>query len=439
MTGRFPPKSPIRFTEMRTQRLLTVYLLLHIIVFIVYKNIYLKSEAGGIYRQNRCGTILHNSGKNTAMLRIFHTADLHLGMSFTRGYAKAVQEALAEARFKCLRRMVDLANENDCNLFVVAGDLFHNRGVAKKDIGRVTRTLGDFNGGVVAVMPGNHDYIRPQDDMLWDVFKTKSEEGTLVLDSCRIFDLSGFGISAELYACPCTAKHSAENATGWIRPDSKKEQGAMRVGVAHGSMKGLSPDFDEQYFPMTTKSLLSKRLDIWLLGHSHIAYPATSEGKNESIFLPSTPEPDGFDCQHSGSAWIISVDKKKQVSYQRIPTGHYRFHTIETSLKNPSDIRKLEKCCDSFTGRDIVKLVLSGRLPNAGHDELEEFVDRLKERVAHLETSRTELRRAITLEDLDNEYTQDSFPHRFLCDLAKHDPDGLALQIAYDLIREVAK
>jgi len=335
--------------------------------------------------------------------------------------------------------MVDIANEHDCNLFVIAGDLFHSRGVSSKDMIRVTRALGKFNGAIVAVLPGNHDYIRPQDDLLWDSFKAKRNEGTIVLDTCSIFDLSDFGINALLYACPCNAKHSTENATKWIRPVPKRERNAVHIGVAHGSLRELSPDFAGQYFPMTSNGLLSKSLDMWLLGHTHIAYPDTAEGTHNGIYFPSTPEPDGFDCKHPGSALLISVDDRKQVRHQRIPTGHYQFHTVERSLRSAGDVRDFEKSCAGFTERDFLKLVLSGRLPSDAQGELREFLDRLKDKVIHLEIDRLELHRAITLDDIDNEYTQDSFPHRLLRDLAKDEPDELALQMAYDLLREVSK
>jgi len=63
-------------------------------------------------------------------LKIFHTADIHLGMKFA-GYPE-VQSELTEARFVTLENLAKKANEESCDLFVVAGDLFDRTGVAKR-------------------------------------------------------------------------------------------------------------------------------------------------------------------------------------------------------------------------------------------------------------------------------------------------------------------
>ena len=55
-------------------------------------------------------------------LIIFCTSDLHLGMKFAN-YPDNIRESLVEARFKTLKRLVEKANSEKCDLFVVAGDL----------------------------------------------------------------------------------------------------------------------------------------------------------------------------------------------------------------------------------------------------------------------------------------------------------------------------
>ena len=67
-----------------------------------------------------------SAGGLKMLLKIFHTADLHLGMTFgNRNYPEEVRRQLVEARYQTLERLVELANEAQCRLFLVAGDLFH--------------------------------------------------------------------------------------------------------------------------------------------------------------------------------------------------------------------------------------------------------------------------------------------------------------------------
>ena len=67
-------------------------------------------------------------------IKIFHTADLHLGMRFA-GYPD-IQDELINARYETLEKLVSLANRENCTLFVIAGDLFDRTTLNVKDISR---------------------------------------------------------------------------------------------------------------------------------------------------------------------------------------------------------------------------------------------------------------------------------------------------------------
>jgi len=77
-----------------------------------------------------------------------------------------VQEKLVEARFDALKRCVDIANEEACELFVVGGDLFDRVSVAKRDIQRAASILAEFQGRLVAILPGIHNHITQQPNVL---------------------------------------------------------------------------------------------------------------------------------------------------------------------------------------------------------------------------------------------------------------------------------
>jgi DNA repair exonuclease SbcCD nuclease subunit len=81
------------------------------------------------------------------MIRIFHTADLHLGLKFTRGgYSPALRNRLVEQRLAALRGMVELANERSCEVFVMAGDLFDTPRVTKGIVREAAEILARFEG-----------------------------------------------------------------------------------------------------------------------------------------------------------------------------------------------------------------------------------------------------------------------------------------------------
>ena len=68
-------------------------------------------------------------------LRILHTADNHIGLSFNR-YSETAKDRLIEERFASLDRMVTTANERKAHFIVVAGDLFDKATVTKTQGGK---------------------------------------------------------------------------------------------------------------------------------------------------------------------------------------------------------------------------------------------------------------------------------------------------------------
>jgi DNA repair exonuclease SbcCD nuclease subunit len=372
-------------------------------------------------------------------LRIFHTADLHIGLKFTRGgYPPDLRGRLVNQRIETLRGMVDLANERACDLLVVAGDLFDHPRVQKGVVRRAGEILARFEG-VVAVLPGNHDYVQ-EEDPLWPDFMEALGEGHHLLRQEEPCDLTGQGIPAVLFPGVCTSRHSKENAVGWIPgalEDLSLEEGVLRIGVAHGSLEGLSPDFDGDYFPMTEAELRASGLDLWLLGHTHIRHPDRDRLEGDGILFPATPEPDGFDCRHGGYAWVLEISDSGEASGESVPTGTFRFRSLERTVGSEEELDRLRSEFAGFDAdRDLVKLHLSGRLPGDLFEARREWIGDLEPHVLYLEADLSGLVREIRLADIEGTFTEGSFPYRLLAGLAGEGGDPEALQLAWDLVRE---
>jgi DNA repair exonuclease SbcCD nuclease subunit len=363
-------------------------------------------------------------------LRVFLTSDLHLGMKFAQ-YPTAHAE-LEEERFLCLERMVAEAGSRSCDLLVVAGDLFHRVSVSKRDTERAALALRAFPGKCVAVLPGNHDYFS-SDDELWPRFRDRCGDSFLFLNEQRPYPLRGYDMDACLYPGPCLSIHSATSAVGWIRAAAK--DGAVRhhIGVAHGSLEGVSPDFNENYFPMKVADLLAGGLDAWLLGHTHVRYPERPS-RQDRIYYPGTPAPDGFDCAHEGSAWLLELDNDKGVSAEPLTTGRIRFVVKEVHVKGSDDLEALERQYGDT--RTLFRLRLAGRVTREILSRIGPLGARMAERLMHLELRTEDLREEITREAIDREYPVGSFPHSLLTQLVEAGEQE-ALRIAHELLQEL--
>ncbi len=121
-------------------------------------------------------------------LKIFLTADVHLGMKFS-GYPANIQPGLIKARFDTLRSCVNIANKNKCDIFAVAGDLFDSRYIPHSDVVKASQIIDGFEGRLAVVLPGNHDFITAAPTDVWKIFQQNSGDDVIVLSEKRIYDL----------------------------------------------------------------------------------------------------------------------------------------------------------------------------------------------------------------------------------------------------------
>ncbi|MDI3484970.1 MAG: repair protein SbcD/Mre11 [Methanolobus sp.] len=367
-------------------------------------------------------------------LKIFHTSDVHLGMKFSR-YPE-VQEDLANMRFSTLERLVQRSNEEKCDMFVIAGDLFDKVSVSKKDILRTAQILNTFQGNILALLPGNHDYITGEEGDLWSIFEGHAGDNVKVLKSKQVESLQHYDLDVNIYPAPCNSKHSSENCIGWIKDEQKDPDILYHIGIAHGSLDGFSPDFDGRYFPMTHSQLNECEMDLWLMGHTHIQYP-DKPGPRDRIFYPATPEPDGFDCRHEGKAWILEIDEDKKIKAESISTGNFFFMDCDVALEHDSRVDLvLSDLIPTDASNVLLKLKLKGRLSEEEYETLKDIRSMVPD-LFYFKPDYSEVTQVIDPKLIEKEFTEGSFPYALLSKLTVDESDQEALQVAYELMKEL--
>lgn len=370
-------------------------------------------------------------------IKVFHTGDLHLGMLYkSRGYAEGVREELVRARFETLARMIQKANEQECQLFVVAGDLFERLNVRKEQVREAARMLSGFHG-LCVVLPGNHDYYTP-DSPLWGSFLKEAGDNILLLSEPRPYSLKDYNLEAVLYPAPCQAKHSAVGVIDWIKDPGEKPEARWHLGLAHGSVRGYSPDFDDNYYPMEEEALRAAGLHFWFLGHTHVSIPAGDRFTDGTAFAYcGTPEPDGFDCGHRGAAWIIRLDRDG-VEGEAVTTGRYRFLDMEETVHDAGDLERLVRELSVDGTHTLLRLKLRGILPRDDFENRHRWRGELEKGLFYLKWDDAALQMEITRDTIGDLYPRGSFPYRLLENLAERG-EQQALQLAYTLMKGAGK
>lgn len=362
------------------------------------------------------------------------TSDLHIGMKF-KNYSENVSKSLHDARINCLRNLVNIANEKSCNLFLIAGDLFENTSDAnKKYFEEIISILKTFHGEYVAILPGNHDFYNPSN--FWASFSSSVKDSNIiVLNEYSPFDLDVNGEKIVLYPAFCDLKHSKENKLNWIKNIKEFDAEAFNIVVAHGSIKGISPDMNDEYFSMTIDEINSLCADIAIVGHMHINYPNANEIKNEKILIPGTPEPDGLDCRHEGHAWFVEVLDKENFKAEKIKTGKYKFIDDKCYINSIKELEEYKtKILQDNPKNKVIRVNFSGSIEREFYNEKKKYFNELERKLFYFEYN-DDIRIKFDKSQIDKEFLKDSLPYIILNKIN----DKEILELAYEKIMEVKK
>ena len=112
------------------------------------------------------------------MIKFLHTADLHLDAPFA---ALSPEQAAArrQEQRELLTELAEVANTHDCDLVLLAGDLFDSAGASDETLLALRRALASIRAPVF-ISPGNHDCLLPGSAYLTErwpenvhIFKTR--------------------------------------------------------------------------------------------------------------------------------------------------------------------------------------------------------------------------------------------------------------------------
>lgn len=370
-------------------------------------------------------------------LRILHTADNHIGLSFSH-YPDAARARLVAERFNALEQLVLKANARGCHFFVVAGDLFDKTTVTSADIKRTVDILRSFAGEAVLVLAGNHDFCEGADSKLWKTFR-KAAEGSevhaLTEQGRKEFVTDDYQV--RFYACPCPGKHGKDHVIGWV-PIEEKPPGMLHVGLAHGNVEGIGLDAENRYFNMTEGDLRSAGVHTWLLGHIHVPSPAPGSVGTPLFFMPGIHAPDSVKCSHPGHAWLIELDADGTCRHEQLTAGGVRFERVVKTLAHADDISDLQKTCEMLDAPNtVLDLQLNGKLSEAEIADLNAVIAAFEPNFLHVSQGDQDIAIRLDAAEIARLYPEGTLPNSLLQSiLADEDHPGdahLALEIIQPL------
>lgn len=373
------------------------------------------------------------------MIKIFVTGDNHIGLKYANHEQAKV---LSSSRMTVFEGMVESANDEGCDLFVITGDLFENTySISKKEIKTLLDMLSAFKGTVV-VMPGNHDYY-DEDAKLWQYFKDVMLEleydNIMLLTEYRPYEVSVNAEEVVLYPALCMSSHSApgENNLGWIKELKIENDGVYNIGIAHGAVEGETIDNEGQYFLMNRSELEEIPVDVWLIGHTHVPFPRNLTEEftvGDKIFNAGTHVQTDVSCNTEGQCFIVEIDDNKTVRAKKVVSGNLRFYRRNINVAEGEMESIISHELADIADNSVVDLRLSGAVSIEEYDGRTAVIEKLLDRFIEGTYSDYSLSKLISKKLIESEFPETSFSAGLLTSLLDEPKEA---QLVYELLKSL--
>ena len=356
---------------------------------------------------------------------LIHTADWQLGKQFGNvpGDAGA---ALRDQRIETVKEIARLAQERGADAVLVCGDVFETNAVADRTIRQALNALDPFTGDWVFI-PGNHDAALA--DSVWsraDRIAGSDNVHFLLRNEDPLLLKNG---TLAILPAVLQRRHEADDLTAWF-DHAETPKRAIRVGIAHGSVRELLPEASEAPNPIAADRAETAELDYLALGDWHGTFKV-----NDRTWYAGTPEPDRFKSNDPGNVLAVEIEQPgAPPTVERIQVGHYVWRETDFSIRSAEDIPALDRELTAFhsdPARLLVRLKLEGVVTLALREQLREKLKEWEARLRYLEADDRELIAEPSEDDLDR-IDRDGFVRTAVEQLRAQatDPDNPEREIA---------
>jgi len=229
------------------------------------------------------------------------------------------------------------------------------------------------------LMPGNHDHLR--ENGLWDRIRRMNLPSNVRLHTSpgavQIADDDG----TPVFLLPAPLPHisSVDDLTSYMDKEPTPD-GAIRIGMAHGSIQGFGSDGEASNYVAPTRAETA-RLAYLAMGDWHRQVKI-----NDRIWYSGTPEPDQFRLPpgsterrcNGGSVLLVDIPGPRALpAVSTLDVGRYRWHRVSKTITEDSHIDLLEaelRALDKDLSSVVLDLDITGTVSLAGRKRFEDRI-----------------------------------------------------------------
>ena len=325
--------------------------------------------------------------------RFIHTADWQLGKPFANFPADLAGE-LSAARFTAIERIAGIAATRGASHVLVAGDVFDGEDLANATVRRALERMAEFSSVTWVLLPGNHDPARPGG--IWDriqrfgiptnVLPVLLPEPVVLADAVH------------LLSAPLTTKNPGRDPTLWM-DDAATPVGALRIGLAHGSIQGFGSD-GESAVLIARERARTAGLNYLALGDWHGVKQVAPE-----TWYSGTPEPDRYPSNEPGYVLAVTLQGNGALTAEKLASAHFTWDKKSAALTSVSDLAVLETALTgsgASLSRNLLQVSFNGSLSLSEHASLDAWCETWSGRLRHLDVDRSQLAVRLSETDFDS-------------------------------------
>jgi exonuclease SbcD len=282
------------------------------------------------------------------MLKILHTADIHLGAKFSGlGNKGASQREQLRAT---LKNVIATAINEKVNIVLIAGDLFDSNQQPQKNIDLVIEqfNLLGSNNIPVCLIPGTHDSLDSS-----SIYKKIDFEGRC--SNLKIF--ADENMSYKEYANLDLTVYGKPNLSNrsYISPLKELKRltsSKFHIAMAHGSLY-IPEKIAEDDHVFRREEVEASGMDYLALGHWHRVYRCPAE-------LPAwyCGPPEWIpDQKEKGAVLLVSLSDAGEVNVETKKLGLRDYDEVEIDVSGVQDLAMLKARISEGANQNLVRKV----------------------------------------------------------------------------------
>jgi len=280
------------------------------------------------------------------MLKILHTADIHLGAKFSGLGNKGVSQR--EQLRTTFKNVIATAVDERVNIVLIAGDLFDVNQQPQRNIDLVIEqfNLLKQNNIPICLIPGTHDSLDSSSIYRKVDFEGKCSNLKIFADE-NISHKEYPDLNLTVYGKPNLSNRSYASPLKGLEPSTSSK---FHIAMAHGAF--YIPDKtaeDDHVFK--TEEITASGMDYLALGHWHRVYACSEK---PPAWYPGPPEwiPDQ---KEKGAVLLVSLSDYGEVKIDPKMLGLRDYDELEIDVSEVQELVKLKEKILQGANRNLVR------------------------------------------------------------------------------------